>query len=130
MILVDTSVWIDYYNGRVTTSTDRLYELLGEELLLTGDIIMAEVLQGFRRDKDHHRAKDLLEKLEFRPMLGREVALMAAHNYRLLRAKGVTPRKTIDVMIASFCLQNGHRLLHSDRDFDPMQEHLGLQVVA
>jgi predicted nucleic acid-binding protein len=130
MILVDTSVWIDYFNGRVTRSTERLDLLLGEELLLTGDIILAEVLQGFRRDKDYRRARGLMERVEFRPMLGREVALMAAHNYRLLRARGVTPRKTIDVMIASFCLHHGHRLLHSDRDFDSMETHLGLQVVA
>jgi predicted nucleic acid-binding protein len=130
MILVDTSVWIDYFNGSRTPATDRLDELLGEELLLTGDIILAEVLQGFRTEPEYRRAQQLLDRLEFRPMLGREVALQAARNYRELRKKGVTPRKTIDVMIASFCLQNDHRLLHSDRDFDPMADILGLQVVV
>ena len=129
MILVDTSVWIDYFNGRITAATDRLDALLGEEMLLTGDLVLAEVLQGFRKDADYRRARSLLERLEFRPMLGREVALQTARDYRHLRKKGVTPRKTIDVMIASFCLQNDHRLLHSDRDFDPMAEHLGLRVV-
>ena len=92
--------------------------------------MLAEVLQGFRTEADFHHAKRLLERLEFRPMLGREVALQAASNYRRLRKRGVTVRKTIDVMIASFCLQNDHRLLHSDRDFDPMESHLGLRVVS
>ena len=130
MVLVDTSVWIDYFNGKVTPATDRLDALLGEELLLTGDLILAEVLQGFRTDKDYRQAMGLLERLEFRPMLGRELALLTAQNYRRLRNRGVTARKTIDVMIASFCLQNGHQLLHSDRDFDPMEKHLGLRVVS
>jgi len=129
MILVDSSVWIDYFNGSSTPATNRLDALLGEELLLTGDIILAEVLQGFRKEADFRHAKRLLERLEFRPMLGREVALQTARNYRHLRSRGVTPRKTIDVMIASFCLQNDHRLLHSDRDFDPMEKYLGLRVL-
>lgn len=129
MVLVDSSVWIDYFNGRVTPETDRLDNLLGEELLLTGDLILAEVLQGFRTEKDHLRALQLLSRLEFRPMLGREVALLTARNYRYLQSMGVTPRKTIDVMIASFGIHNDHRLLHSDRDFDPIQKHLGLRVV-
>ena len=129
MTLVDSSVWIDYFNGNKTPDTDRLDLFLGEELLLTGDIILAEVLQGFRTDKDFRRASRLLERLEFRAMLGRDVALLTARNYRLLQRRGITPRKTIDVMIASFCLQNDHRLLHSDRDFDPMEKHLGLRVV-
>jgi len=129
MILVDTSVWIDYFNGHITPATNHLDMLLGEELLLTGDIILAEVLQGFRSDGDYQQALRLLERLEFQPMLGREVALLAARNCRRLRKRGVTPRKTIDVMIASFCLKNDHRLLHSDQHFDPMEKHLGLQVV-
>jgi predicted nucleic acid-binding protein len=129
MILVDSSVWIDYFNGKETHDTDRLDRLLGEELLLTGDVILAEVLQGFRTERDYRRASQLLERLEFRAMLGREVALLTARNYRQLCQKGVTPRKTIDVMIASFCLQNDYRLLHSDRDFDLMEKHLGLRVV-
>jgi predicted nucleic acid-binding protein len=130
MILVDTSVWIDYFNGNRTLATGRLDALLGDELLLTGDIILAEVLQGFRTESDYRRARQLLDKLEFQPMLGREVALETARNYRRLRKRGVTVRKTIDVMIATFCLENDHRLLHSDRDFEPMKKHLGLRVVS
>ncbi len=128
MILVDSSVWIDYFNGVETPETDRLDALLGSELLLTGDIVMAEVLQGFRHDSDFRRARLALDQLVFRPMLGREIALASARNYRRLRARGVTVRKTIAMSIATFCLENGHALLHSDRDFDAIAEHLGLKM--
>ena len=129
MILVDSSVWIDYFNGRPTAATDRLDNLLSHQLLLTGDIILAEVLQGFRRQSDFRRARSLLDKLEYRYMLGRDVAIAAAENYRKLRALGLTVRKTIDVMIATFCIRNSHHLLHSDRDFKPMEQHLKLKTV-
>ena len=129
MILVDSSVWIDYFNGLATRQTDRLDELLGSDLLLTGDIILAEVLQGFRDDRDFRRAKRALDGLEFRAMLGRDIALKSAANYRALRAQGITVRKTIDMLIATFCIENGHELLHADRDFDPIEEHLGLRTV-
>ena len=129
MILVDSSVWIDYFNGQTTVATDRLDDLLSGELLLTGDIILAEVLQGFRRQSDFRRARLLFDKLEYRDMLGHDVAIAAATNYRTLRVRGVTVRKTIDVMIATFCVRNGHRLLHSDRDFTPMERHLKLKTV-
>ena len=129
MILVDSSVWIDYFNGLATRQTDRLDELLGSDLLLTGDIILAEVLQGFRNDGDFRRAKRALDGLEFRAMLGRDIALKSAANYRALRAQGVTVRKTIDMLIATFCIENGHELLHADRDFDPIERHLGLRTV-
>jgi predicted nucleic acid-binding protein len=129
MILVDSSVWIDYFNGVKTRQTDRLDELLGSDLLLTGDIILVEVLQGFRNDRDFRRAKRALDGLEFRAMLGRDIALKSAANYRALRAQGVTVRKTIDTLIATFCIENGHELLHADRDFDPIEEHLGLRTL-
>ncbi|MCH7794514.1 MAG: PIN domain nuclease [Proteobacteria bacterium] len=129
MILVDSSVWIDYFNGLATSQTDRLDELLGSDLLLTGDIILAEVLQGFRDDRDFRRAKRALDGLEFRAMLGRDIALKSAANYRALRTQGVTVRKTIDMLIATFCIENGHELLHADRDFDPIERHLGLRTV-
>ena len=129
MILVDSSVWIDYFNGLATSQTDRLDELLGSDLLLTGDTILAEVLQGFRDDRDFRRAKRALDGLEFRAMLGRDIALKSAANYRALRAQGVTVRKTIDMLIATFCIENGHELLHADRDFDPIERHLGLRTV-
>lgn len=130
MILVDSSAWIDYFNGVDKPATDRLDDLLGSELLLTGDIIILEVLQGFRRDVDYRRAKAALETLAFREMLGHEIALGSAANYRRLRARGITVRKTIDMIVATFCLVNGYRLLHADRDFMPMEQHLGLRSVA
>ncbi len=128
MIVVDSSVWVDYFNGRVTPETGFLDELLGRRALLTGDLIMTEVLQGFRTDRDFHQALSLLETLEIEDMLGRDVAILSARNYRLLRSKGVTVRGTIDVVIATFCILNDHQLLHSDRDFDQMVPHLGLKV--
>ena len=127
MILVDSSVWIDFFNGRASRETDLLDNLLESDLLLTGDIVLTEVLQGFRTESDFRRAKRALDQLEFRPMLGRAIALKSATNYRMLRAKGITVRKTIDMLIATFCIENHHELLHSDRDFDPIQQHLGLR---
>jgi hypothetical protein len=127
MILVDSSVWIDFFNGRTSRETDLLDGLLESDLLLTGDIILTEVLQGFRAESDFRRAKRALDQLEFRPMLGRAIALKSAANYRVLRAKGITVRKTIDMLIATFCIENRHELLHADRDFDPIQQHLGLR---
>jgi predicted nucleic acid-binding protein len=128
MIVVDTSVWIDFFNGRPTDESDLLHDLLGREPILIGDLILAEMLQGFRAEEDFREALSILETFDFREMLGRNVAIASARNYRMLRAKGVTVRKTIDVLIGTFCLLNDHELLHSDRDFDPMTEHLGLRV--
>ena len=130
MIFVDSSVWIDYFNGRITRQTNILDSLVGHELILVGDIILAEVLQGFRRDKDFNKARELLNRFVFREMLGEEIVVKSAMNYRALRANGVTVRKTIDVIIATFCIENDLPLLHSDRDFRAMEEHLALQVVA
>ena len=129
MILVDSSVWIDYFSGVANTKTDRLDALLGQENILIGDIIMAEVLQGFVSDIEFKRAQNLLALLPFREMLGREVALQTARNYRALRKQGVTVRKTVDVMIGTFCILNNIPLLHKDRDFDPMEKWLGLMAV-
>ena len=126
MILVDSSVWVDYFNGRVTPQTDRLDALLGVEPLAVGDLILAEVLQGFRRDADYRTARDLLTSLTLFEMLGVDAALRSAEHYRALRRRGVTVRKTADVIIATFCITGGHALLYSDRDFDPFVEHLGL----
>jgi len=130
MILVDSSVWIDYFNGRITKQTNRLDCLLDRELIVVGDLILTEVLQGFRRDKDFDKARELLDSFLFEQMLGKEMAVKSARNYRLLRKKGVTVRKTIDVVIATFCIENDLGLLHSDRDFIPMEEHLVLQIVS
>ena len=130
MILVDSSVWIDYFGGDASPEADRLDALLGIEPLLTGDLILAEVLQGFSSDSDFRHARKLLESFEVVPLAGKEVCVQAADNFRTLRRKGVTIRKTIDMVIATCCIRNGYALLHSDRDFDPFVEHLGLRVVG
>lgn len=126
MIVVDSSVWIDYFNGRSTPETVRLDELLGSEPVAIGDIILAEVLQGFHTENDARRAEFFLTRLVVFDMLGRDRAKAAAHRYRQLRRRGVTIRKTADVVIASFCIAEGHRLLASDRDFDPFTDEFGL----
>jgi predicted nucleic acid-binding protein len=128
MVLVDSSVWIDYFNGVPNAECDALDALLGRELVAVGDLILTEVLQGFRTDRAYREARTLLEPLSLRRLGGRTVALAAAENYRFLRCKGVTVRKTIDVIIASHCLLHGLELLHTGRDFDAMEQHLGLRV--
>jgi len=130
MIFVDSSVWIDYFNGRLTRQTELLDEFLGNELIVIGDIVLTEILQGFQDDRDFDRARKLLDSFVFRPMLGRECAIKSAENYRILRKNGITVRKTIDVMIATFCIENHLPLLHSDRDFRAMEEHLALKVIS
>ena len=129
MILVDSSVWIDYFNGRQTTQTDWLDAALGKTPIVIGDLILLEVLQGFQSEKDFRIARDLLLRIPFMPMGGKELALESAGNCRILRKKGVTVRKTIDVMIGTFCIHYRIPLLHDDRDFDPMVKYLGLEVI-
>ncbi len=129
MILVDSSVWIDYFRGVFTPQTDRLDRLLDEELIAIGDLILTEVLQGFDRDRDFNRARKFLTALTIVELGGREIALRAAGNFRKLRALGVTPRKTIDTIIATCCIESDLPLLYSDRDFDPFVERLGLRSV-
>jgi predicted nucleic acid-binding protein len=129
MILVDSSVWINYFNGRATPETDALDALLGREPILAGDLILTEVLQGFRRDADYRKARALLETLELRTLGGRQIAMAAADNYRALRRRGITPRKTIDMIIGAYCLVHGLLLLHADRDFDVLEQELGLLVL-
>ena len=128
MIVVDTSVWIDYVNGVHTAQTDILDKELQERRVVTGDLIMVEFLQGFRDNKQFQTAKMLMNSLEYYDFVGEQMATKAAENFRLLRKKGVTVRKTIDVLIATFCIEHGFELLHNDRDFEPMKEILGLQV--
>jgi hypothetical protein len=130
MIVVDSSVWIDYFNGEITPQTNRLDLLLEREFVAIGDLILTEVLQGFRSDRDFRQAKELLEGLVFKQMLGRDMALRSAENYRALRRKGVTVRKTMDVIIATFCIEHGWVLLHCDRDFEPMVKHLQLVTLT
>lgn len=129
MILVDSSVWIDYFNGNNTSQTDWLDAALGNTPIIIGDLILTEVLQGFQNDIDFDIARDLLLSVPFEPMGGQEIALESALNYRLLRKKGVTVRKTIDVIIGTFCIHHQVTLLHDDRDFDPMVKYLGLKSI-
>jgi predicted nucleic acid-binding protein len=130
VILVDSSVWIDYFKGTVTPKTDKLDSLLGSRSLAVGDLILAEVLQGFARERDFNEARDVLGSLIFVTLGGPNVAPQAAINYRKLRALGVTVCKTIDCIIATRCIEYGYEFLHNDQDFEPFVKHLGLQEVT
>lgn len=130
MILVDSSVWIDFFNGADTPEVTLLDDTLGETPVLVGDLILTEVLQGFKSNRDFEMAKQALERFEFCEMVGKDIALRSAENYRRLRKSGITVRKTIDVVIATFCIENSVALLHSDRDFDPMEDILGLVILS
>jgi predicted nucleic acid-binding protein len=129
MLLVDTSVWIDYFNSVDSRQTALLDETLPQERPLIGDLILAEVLQGFRTEDQAHRAQALLAAFEFASIGGYDMAVKSARNYRLLRQRGITVRKTIDVLIATFCIEHGHVLLHADRDFERMRDPLGLVTI-
>jgi predicted nucleic acid-binding protein len=130
LILVDSSVWIDYFNGTITTQTEKLDQLLGSEPLAIGDLILTEVLQGFANERDFNQARKLLTSLTVVQLGGQEAAIQAARNFRVLRSLGVTVRKTIDTLIATRCIEDGYDLLHCDRDFDPFVKYLGLRVVS
>lgn len=127
MIVVDSSVWVDFFRGLTTPQTERLDDLLGSEPLAVGDLILAEVLQGFSLERDFNQARRLFSALDVITLGGEEIAVQAARNYRALRAQGVTIRKTIDSIIATRCIEDDLVLLYSDRDFDPFVEHLGLR---
>ncbi|MDM8569598.1 PIN domain nuclease [Thiotrichales bacterium HSG1] len=128
MLLVDSSVWIDYFNGKETKNTLYLRDKADRNRILIGDLILCEVLQGFRYERDFNLARNLLLNFSCHDIAGQEVALLAAENYRTLRRKGITVRKTIDMLIASFCIQHNYELLHNDKDFDVIEKHLSLQV--
>ena len=129
MILVDSSVWVDYLRGTPTPQADKLDALLGAVPLAVGDLILTEVLQGCGTDKEFNEVRRLLLNLTVVPIGGENVAIEAARNYRRLRALGLTVRKTIDTVIATRCIVDKLDLLHSDRDFDPFEQHLGLRCV-
>ena len=126
MILVDSSVWIDFFRGTATPQADRLQALLGGQELLVADLVLVEVLQGYGRESDFATALDLMSRMEAVTVGGAEVAVAAARHFGFLRAKGITVRKTIDCLIATRCIMDRHALLYSDRDFDPFVAHLGL----
>ena len=129
MVIVDSSVWVDVFNGRETPQVGFLRELSRREPIGVGDLMVCEVLQGFRSPRQFEQARDALLRLEVLDIGGVAIALAAAANYRELRRRGVTVRGTIDCLIATFCIEEGHVLLHSDRDFDAFEEHLGLRVL-
>jgi predicted nucleic acid-binding protein len=128
VIVVDSSVWIDFFNGVNTAEVERLDGLLGVTPLAIGDLILVEVMQGFRSERDVATARQLFRSLALLPMLGGSNAWKAANNYRQLRRKGITVRKTIDGIIATACIEANLPLLFSDRDFQPYVEHLGLEA--
>jgi predicted nucleic acid-binding protein len=127
VIVVDSSVWVDYFNGVATPASDRLDVLLDLEPLAVGDVILTEVLQGFRHDRDYRTAKTLLTSFIMVDMIGYDLAIKAADNFRALRKRGITVRKTADIIIATCCIEKKLSLLYSDRDFDVCCKHLGLR---
>jgi predicted nucleic acid-binding protein len=127
VILVDSSVWIDYFRGTPTPEAERLDALLGSEPIVTGDLVLVEVLQGFDTESEFNQARKLLTSLVIVDLAGQDIAIQAARNFRALRALGISVRKTIDTVIATRCIESGFTLLYSDRDFDPFVQHLGLR---
>ncbi len=130
MILVDSSVWINYFNGQISWQTEILDQMLQQIPLFTGDLIMTEVLQGFKKDSDYKKAKETMSILTCKELGGYEIAIKSAENYRKLRKKGITVRKTIDVIIGTFCINENISLLHDDKDFEPMTEYLSLKSIS
>lgn len=128
MIVVDTSVWIDFFRGFHTPETEKLIAVIGRGLIIVGDLVLVELLQGLRNDDQAKRVEGILRHHRVETMLEPLSAPRVAGNYRYLRAKGITVRKTIDMIIGTFCIDHGYALLHADRDFEPMHQHLGLKV--
>ncbi len=127
MILVDSSVWIDFFNGAETAATQLLSDSLGLRPVAIGDLMLVEVLQGFRKDKDFRTALELFETVTVLELAGKQIAIRSAKNFRKLRAKGFTVRKMIDCVIATYCIEHKLPLLQADRGFEPFHEHLGLK---
>jgi predicted nucleic acid-binding protein len=128
MILVDSSVWIDHLRNRTTEAVGKLQLTLRSEPVLVGDLVLCEVLQGLRNDAEARRVEQMLRQFEVATLCEPAIATRAAANYRFLRSRGITIRQTIDLIIGTFCIERGHSLLHSDRDFEPMERLLGLQA--
>ena len=128
MIFLDSTVLIDYFNGSSNWQVEKLESILGQELVVIGDYVLTEVLQGFRSDKEFQKAKTILLSFPCFDIAGKEIAIQSAKNFRYLRKKGITVRKTIDVITATFCIENNFTLLHNDKDFIPFEKYLKLQV--
>lgn len=129
MLIVDTSVWVDYFNGIENPQTDYLHTNVDRTPILIGDLILAEVLQGLRNDSDFEKVRRTLGKFAQVNMVSTALAVQSARNFRFLRQQGITVRKTIDSLIATYCIEQSHQLLHNDSDFDGFEKHLGLQVI-
>ena len=129
MLVVDSSVWIDYFSAADDPAAQMLDQLLdhGEVRLVVPDLVLFEVLRGFRHERDHRQARLLMESLSIEAVGGAEVALAAAQHYRSLRAQGITVRSAIDVLVAAFCIERDYALLHRDRDFDAFEDLRGLR---
>ena len=126
MIVVDSSVWIDFLNGRNLPHVRRLRALLGAEEIVVGDLMLCEVLQGLDSEQAAQDVEALLRRFLIVPMAGDLIAVAASRNFRLLRRRGITIRKTIDLLIGTWCIENRNALLHNDSDFHPMARYLGL----
>ncbi|MBM3498679.1 MAG: PIN domain nuclease [Armatimonadetes bacterium] len=129
MVIADSSVWVDAFRDRNTPQAQALWDILAEERVGVCDLVLCEVLQGARSESEFRHIRQTLLALDVFEVADVPTAISAAQNYRLLRTKGVTIRRTVDCLIATFCIREGHTLLHSDRDFDPFEEHLGLRVL-
>jgi predicted nucleic acid-binding protein len=129
MLLVDSTVWVDYFNGQVTPHTDYLDRILSDQIVLVGDLILAEVLQGFRSEAEFEQAHQALLRFQQVSLVNPGIAVQSARNFRKLRQLGITVRKTIDSLIATYCIENGLGLLHCDHDYDGFEQYLGLMVV-
>jgi predicted nucleic acid-binding protein len=128
MIVADTSAWIDFFNGVNASHTNALdYELLHSRVAI-GDLIIVELLQGFRDEKQYKLVKQIIDNLEYYDFVGKDIAYKSAENFRILRKKGITVRKTIDVIIGTFCIENNFSLIHNDKDFEPIEKYLGLEI--
>jgi predicted nucleic acid-binding protein len=126
LIVVDSSVWIDFLKGRNASHVQRLRALLGASEIIVGDLMLCEVLQGLDSERAAFEVEGLLRRFNVVPMASDAIAVLAARNFRSLRRRGITVRKTIDLLIGTWCIENGIPLLHNDSDFHPMARHLGL----
>lgn len=126
MIVVDSSVWIDFFNGRHAPHVRRLQAILGTNEVIVGDLMVCEILQGLASEQAARDVEALLRRFEIVSMVGDAIAVAAARNFRLLRRRGITIRKTIDLLIGTWCIKNRATLLHNDSDFNPMARYLGL----
>jgi predicted nucleic acid-binding protein len=129
LIVVDTSVWIDFLNGRNAPHVTALRAALGQDEIIIGDLMLCEVLQGLDSENEAQQVESLLRRFDIAPMTGDTMAVIAARNYRALRRRGITIRKTIDLLIGTWCIENRRPLLHNDSDFRPMARYLGLVEV-